>query len=272
MLKGIYEKLNHCHCVIGANPGKSANGSRRQWFHHRPAGADGVFSRCQGRTTVWERTVYVPGTNGTVVAKKSRYIEFATGLNFVNSYGQCAPSKEQIDVLPQGGAEAVQGQHRADFPGDIYNGAITVVTPDGKQLKGRPFCLIFRRRDQHRVLAVLTNSVGILVGSNQVVYPDAFDGIKADLVYTYRKGGFEQDRGFAGTTAHAGEPGLESEGTTATGDGIHRLARSGADRLGSEPARQFAGHHADVRGDEDGARPGVHGQQRQPKRERDADV
>jgi hypothetical protein len=100
---------------------------------------------------------------------------------------------EQIDILPQGGAAAVNGQHRAYFPGDIYKGAITLVTADGKQLKGRPFCLSYDDGTNTVLLAVLTNSVGVLTGSNRVVYPDAFTGIRADLVYTYRNGGFEQD-------------------------------------------------------------------------------
>ena len=42
-------------------------------------------------------------------------------------------------------------------------------------------------------IAELTNSVGYLVGSNQVIYPNAFNGITADLRYTYTKAGFEQD-------------------------------------------------------------------------------
>ena len=42
------------------------------------------------------------------------------------------------------------------------------------------------------VIAALTNSVG-LVGNNQVIYPDAFTGFKADLRYTYTKSGFSQD-------------------------------------------------------------------------------
>ena len=31
------------------------------------------------------------------------------------------------------------------------------------------------------------------MGSNQVIYPDAFTDFKADLRYTYTKAGFEQD-------------------------------------------------------------------------------
>ena len=43
------------------------------------------------------------------------------------------------------------------------------------------------------LIAVLTNSIGQLVGSNQVIYTNAFVGLDADLLYTYTKAGLEQD-------------------------------------------------------------------------------
>ena len=43
-----------------------------------------------GSSTVWERTVYSSGTNGTVVAMKSRYTELSSGLN-VRQNGQFVP-------------------------------------------------------------------------------------------------------------------------------------------------------------------------------------
>ncbi len=39
----------------------------------------------------------------------------------------------------------------------------------------------------------MTNSVGQLISSNQVVYPNAFEGVDADLLYTYTRAGLEQD-------------------------------------------------------------------------------
>jgi hypothetical protein len=40
---------------------------------------------------VWERMVYQAGPNGTTVGKTNRYTELASGLNFLNSYGQLTP-------------------------------------------------------------------------------------------------------------------------------------------------------------------------------------
>ena len=42
-------------------------------------------------------------------------------------------------------------------------------------------------------VAKLKHSVGWLISSNRVLYPDAFTGIKADLICTYRRSGFESD-------------------------------------------------------------------------------
>ena len=141
---------------------------------------------------VWERYIFEKAPDGTLLAKPHRIIELATGMNYLKQ-GQWVSSQEQINVLAQGGAEAVQGQHQAYFPGDIYKGVVQLVTPDGKRLKGSPVGISYDDGQNTVLIAQLTNSVGILVSPNQVVYPDAFTGIKADLVYTYRKGGFEQD-------------------------------------------------------------------------------
>ena len=124
---------------------------------------------------VWEKTTFEHGTN-----RVHKYTELATGLNFLKK-NQWTPSKEEIDILPQGGAEAIQGQHQVYFPGNINTGVIKVVTPDGKPLQSRPLAIFYDDGSNTVALAVLTNSVGVLVGSNQVIYPDAFSGLKADI-------------------------------------------------------------------------------------------
>jgi hypothetical protein len=141
---------------------------------------------------VWERYTFEKAQDGTLVAKPHRIVELATGMNY-QKQGQYVKSEEQIIPLPQGGAEAVQGQHQAYFAGDIYQGVIQLVTPDGKHLRGRPVGISYDDGQNTVLIAQLTNSVGVLVSPNQVVYPNAFMGLKADLVLTYRKSGLEQD-------------------------------------------------------------------------------
>ena len=163
-------------------------------------------------STVWERTVYSRGPNGTVVPRKSRYTELSSGLNFLDpTTKQWAPSREQIDLLPPGGAyaaAATHGQHSARFPLDIARGVIQLSGPDGKQLQSRPVGLFYEDDSNSVLIAILTNSVGGLVGSNEVVYPDAFEGAAASLHYKYTKVGFEQDVVVEGQLPDPGTLGL----------------------------------------------------------------
>ena len=148
-------------------------------------------------STVWERTVYESGPNGSIVPRKSCYTELSSGLNYRDpNTGEWTPSREQIDLLPAGGdfaAAATNGQCQAWFPLDIAQGVIQLSGPDGKQLQSRPVGLFYEDDNNSALIAILTNSVGGLVGSNEVVYPDAFEGASASLHYKYTKSGFEQD-------------------------------------------------------------------------------
>ncbi len=150
-----------------------------------------VVSR-DAHSRVWERTVYESSPSGQAIPSKHRYVELSTGLHFWQN-GQWQESQEQIGILPQGGAAATNGAHQVYFPGDIFQGEIQLVTPDGKQLQSRPIGLSYDDGAKTVLIAVLTNSVGQLVGPNQVLYLDAFTGLKADLRYTYTKAGLEQD-------------------------------------------------------------------------------
>ena len=88
--------------------------------------------------------------------------------------GQWVASREEIDILSNGTAAATNGQHQAYFPGDIYQGQIELVTPDGQQLHSRPLGLSYFDGNNSVLIAELKDSTGGLVGCNQVIYPDAF--------------------------------------------------------------------------------------------------
>jgi hypothetical protein len=140
----------------------------------------------------WETYELIPG--GRVMPHVHQYTELATGLNHLVN-GQWVASKEEIDISPDGSsASATKGNHQAYFPGDIYNGVIKLVTPDGKSMSSQPVGLSYFDGTNTVLLAVLTNSTGqVLSSGNQVIYTNAFSGLNADLLYTYTKAGFEQD-------------------------------------------------------------------------------
>ena len=165
----------------GVNPGQTA-----------PSATPYAVVSRDANSRVWERTVYESGPSGQAIPRKHRYTELATGLNYLDSNTkQWVESKEEIDILPNGGAEAVQGRHKVYFPSDICNGVLEVVAPVGRHLKSRPLGVSYDDGSNTVFIATLKHAQGWLTSSNTVTYRDAFTGFKADLVCTYRRGGFE---------------------------------------------------------------------------------
>lgn len=158
---------------------------------------------------VLQKTTIEHGTN-----RVHRYTELATGMNYTNSYGQWTEASEQITLLPTGGAAATQGRHKVYFPADIYNGVLEVVTPDGKHLKSRPLGVAYDDGSNSVFIATLKHSQGWLTSSNMVTYRDAFTGFKADLVCTYRRGGFECDLVFRQQPPTPDQYGLDNSSST----------------------------------------------------------
>jgi hypothetical protein len=148
-----------------------------------------------GNHRVWERLVYEISPSGRIVAKPHRYTELATGMYFKrDGRGEWLETTEQIQLLSDGSAAAVNGPHQVYFPADLYQGAIRVVTPDGKTLRSRPMGIAYSDGVTNVLIAELKSSVGqILTTKNQILYPDAFTDITCDIVATYRKSGFECD-------------------------------------------------------------------------------
>jgi len=133
---------------------------------------------------VWQKTTYEKLPSGKIVPHVQQYTELATGMHYWQN-GQWVESKEQINILPNGTAAATQGRHQAYFPGDIGQGNIELVTPEGRILQSQPLGLSYDDGSNTVFIALLTNSVGEVAGSNQVIYPNAFDGVSASLRYTY---------------------------------------------------------------------------------------
>ena len=102
-----------------------------------------VVSRA-ANSAIWERTVYELSPSGQVIPRTNHVVEMATGLNFKDPQtGQWTPSKEEIDILPDGTAVANHGQHTVLFPADIAQGMTELTTPDEMHLKSRPLGIFF---------------------------------------------------------------------------------------------------------------------------------
>jgi hypothetical protein len=122
------------------------------------------------------------------------YVELATGLHYQEN-GQWKETQEKIEPSPNG-AVALRGPHKLTFAGNLAApGAIEMETPDGKQLRSHVLGLSYydAASRQTVLIAEVRDSRGRIVGNNQVVYGDAFYGLKADVRYTYTRAGIEQD-------------------------------------------------------------------------------
>ncbi|HEY4415437.1 MAG TPA: LamG-like jellyroll fold domain-containing protein, partial [Verrucomicrobiae bacterium] len=144
---------------------------------------------------VWQRETFEQAPSGQIVSKIHKYTELATGLNYQDAQGQWQPSQEAIETYA-GGAIARQGQYQVIFADNLNTeGAIDLQTPDKKRLRSNILGLGYydHSSGQAVLIAQLQDSEGQLIASNQVLYPNAFQGVAADVRYTYKKGKFEQD-------------------------------------------------------------------------------
>ncbi|MDE3068896.1 MAG: hypothetical protein KGJ60_15290, partial [Verrucomicrobiota bacterium] len=150
----------------------------------------------------WLKIVQTTDANGHTVQTTNRaYVELAKGLNYLGTNGQWLPSREEIVAYP-GGAVAQFGEHRVIFANNINSsGAIdlqmpqTNGSPGGSEMKSDILGLAYYdpASGQSVLIAQVHDSQGQIVGSNDVVYPDCFQGLKANVVYKYTLAGLSQD-------------------------------------------------------------------------------
>lgn len=142
-----------------------------------------------------------PETNllGEVTQCISQYTILENGLNYWDAAaGQWAESQELFEVYPQG-LVAKRGQYQVVVAPNVNSsGAVDLLTPDLLRLRGNCLGLAWYDAATGTAvwLATVRNTVAELLSPNfnQVVFRDSFEGaIKADLIYSYRKGSFEQD-------------------------------------------------------------------------------
>ena len=144
---------------------------------------------------VIERTLAERQPDGSARERKSSYTELATGLHYQNERGEWLESKEEIEIF-QGAAVARQGQHQVIFAANLNSpGAIDMLSPDGKRFRSHVLGLAYtdHASGQSVMIASLKDCTGAVAPPNQVIYQDAFEGVLADVRYTYTMAGFEQD-------------------------------------------------------------------------------
>ena len=129
-----------------------------------------------------------------------RLMEIGSGMHYWD--GNQWSDSEAVFTPTTNGFVANKVQDKVMLQGDLsIEGAVNVVTLNGLRLSSTPvgIALYDPVSGNEQVIATITNSTGVLISSNQVFYPDCFNGgVCADMVYTLEKGSFSQDVVFKG--------------------------------------------------------------------------
>ncbi len=142
----------------------------------------------------FEKTTQRVHPDGSIITEKDRYVELSTGLHYKRD-NEWVESKEEVEIF-DGAAVARQGAHQVIWGANANAaGAVDLSAPDGRRFRSHVLGIAYTDRGsgQSIMIAEVKDSIGIVVGANQVIYPDAFDGIKASIRYTYTRAGVEQD-------------------------------------------------------------------------------
>jgi Bacterial TSP3 repeat len=132
---------------------------------------------------------------GELVSVTNSYIQLETGLNYQGENGAWIESVPQFETSTRG-ATFSSGQHRVNLAGNLNSaGAIQLRLPSGEWMIGHIAGLAYFDASSGTsvMFAPVKDSEGWQVQEDQIVYPDAFKGTRADVRYTVSRSGFEQD-------------------------------------------------------------------------------
>jgi hypothetical protein len=162
---------------------------------NRPAGSLTAVDRGPHYTT-WEHVVPVAGPDGQLTSVTQTYVQLESGLNYQDAKGRWQESGAEIELVP-GGAQFIRGRHQVAFSAELNEaGAVQVRTAEGQVLKTRVLGLAYYdlRSGRSVLIAALQDSTGELMPNHQqIIYPDAFKDVAADVRYTVTRSSFEQD-------------------------------------------------------------------------------
>lgn len=136
-----------------------------------------------------------PGVQAGDPAEVSRYWQLETGLNYRDENGEWQAAEERFEIVP-GAAIAWRGRHRVSLAAELNTqGAVQFRLPGGELLRSHVFGLAYfnTATGEAVLVAQVKDAQAWVVEPNQVLYPDAFTGVQADVRYTYTKSFFEQD-------------------------------------------------------------------------------
>ena len=133
---------------------------------------------------VWKNLTVVSGQDGRTRTNASSYVELGSGMHRWDArVGQWVDA-EAVIAIEGNTAVGRKGAHQVAFAANANTpGAIDLVAPDGKRFRSHVLgiALFNAANSRSEMIGSLKDSIGELHPPNVVIYPDAFDGVAADL-------------------------------------------------------------------------------------------
>jgi hypothetical protein len=142
----------------------------------------------------WECTKAVTdAATGRQMIRAHNFVELATGLNALGPDGIYHPAQCAF-ALTERGAEAQGTQHKLQIASDIYTAGAIQVLAGGQNLMFSPCAIGYSDpvNGAFVLLAAITNSIGWLTASNEVVFSNCFSGFLASIHYRNTLAGISQ--------------------------------------------------------------------------------
>ncbi|HEX4122742.1 MAG TPA: hypothetical protein VH619_19170, partial [Verrucomicrobiae bacterium] len=127
---------------------------------------------------VWQASVLWTNGDGSLGTNFSSYTELTTGVCYLDpASGNYLDSVEAIEPTANGG-QAVRGQYQVQWAGNANTsgGAVQLTTPNGRVMSSSVYGLSYWdvAAGTNVLIASLQDSIGAIVGLNQVIYTNAF--------------------------------------------------------------------------------------------------
>lgn len=148
---------------------------------------------------VWSKVVWETNQVRGLIARTNSYVELANGLHYTNSAsGRLEESNPGFEITADGYAVARRCQHQVVVAPNLNpedGVVIDLQMPDGQRLRSGVLGLnLFDPKSgRSRQVGMIRDVVGTLVSSNQIVWPDAFEGLRAEVRVRNERGEFHQD-------------------------------------------------------------------------------
>jgi hypothetical protein len=124
------------------------------------------------------------------------YVEISNGLTYQDDNGTWQDSQDLIELTQDGTAAAVHGPNKVTFSANLnMPDPVTITSQSNRVFRTRILGLYYfdAASGESALVAPIQDCAGVILPPNQVLYEDAFKGVRADVRMTYTKGAFEND-------------------------------------------------------------------------------